>query len=357
LTWRVGRRAEPAFALPAASQNIENEYLQVALNPDGSLKSVYDKDHQREILADRGNQLWVYTDLPRQFDAWDIDASYVREGLELLATEPPQLVQSGPVCTIIRVVRRFQNSTVTQEYSLLRGSRLLTIKTRVQWQGRRQLLRTLFPLRIRSHEFWAETAFGAVARPTHQNTPWDQAKFEVPGHRWIDLSEPGYGVSLLTDSKYGYSCHGNVLGISLLRSPIYPDPYADEGVHEFSYALFPHPGDWQNGTVRAAQQFNVPLHAAQGESKLSWRLAGGTLELACLKKAEDSNDVVLRLYEPHGSRGTAKLAVTGRPLEAAFLTNILEEDETPVPVEDGTDLRVEFEPFQVITVKLSFGLD
>ncbi|MBV8587937.1 MAG: alpha-mannosidase, partial [Verrucomicrobia bacterium] len=331
-------------------------HLRVALNQDGSLASVYDKDHQREILADRGNQLWVYTDVPRQFDAWDIDASYFREGAELLASEPPQLIESGAACTAIRVARKFQSSTITQDYLLVRGSRLLTIKTRAQWQGRRHLLRTLFPLRIRSHEFWAETAFGAVARPTHQNTPWDQAKFEVPGHRWIDLSEPGYGVSLLTDSKYGYSCHGNVLGISLLRSPIYPDPYADEGEHEFSYALFPHPGDWRTGTVHAAQHFNVPLYAAaQGESKLAWRLSGGKLELACLKKAEDSDDVILRLYEPHGSRGTAELSVTGRRLEAAFLTNILEENETPIPVEDGSNLRIEFGPFQVITVKLRFG--
>jgi len=214
----------------------------------------------------------------------------------------------------------------------------------------------LFPLRIRSHEFWAETAFGAVARPTHQNTPWDQAKFEVPGHRWIDLSEPGYGASLLTDSKYGYSCHGSVLGISLLRSPIYPDPYADEGEHEFSYALFPHHGDWRTGTVHAVQRFNMPLYAAaQGESKLAWHLSGGKLELACLKKAEDSDDVILRLYEPHGNRGTAELSVTGRRLEAAFLTNILEENETPIPAEDGSNLRIEFGPFQVITVKLRFG--
>jgi alpha-mannosidase len=355
LTWRKGENAEPAFALQASSQEMENEHLRVVVKPDGSLGSVYDRDHQREVLADRGNQLWIHTDIPRQFDAWDVDATYVREGLEVLATEPPQLVKSGPVYTIIRVVHTFQSSTITQDYSLVRGSRLLAIKTRVQWQGRRHLLRTLFPLRIRSHEFWAETAFGAVARPTHQNTPWDQAKFEVPGHRWIDLSEPGYGVSLLTGSKYGYSCNGNVLGISLLRSPIYPDPYADEGEHEFSYALFPHPGDWRNGTVRAAQQFNVPLQVTHGESKLSWRLSGGTLELACLKKAEDSDDVVLRLYEPHGNRGAAKLSLTGRRVEAAFLTSILEENETPIPLEDGTGLRIEFGPFQVITVKLRFG--
>jgi alpha-mannosidase len=339
---------------------LENDLIKVSVNPDGSLNSIYDKGAGREALSGRGNQLWVFTDIPRQFDAWDIDASYTQEGFELTASQPHQLVESGPLRGTLRVTRKFGTSEIVQDYSLTCGSRQLVIRTRVRWHGRRHLLRALFPLQIRSHEFWAETAFGAVARPTHRNTPWDQAKFEVPGHRWADLSEPNYGVSLLTESKYGYSAHQNVLAVTLLRSSIYPDPYADEGEHEFTYALYPHPGDWRSGTVRAAQALNAPLRPMPttsiplGAPSAGWKLSDGTLELACLKRAEDSGDLILRLYEPHGNRGVAMLK-TGHALRAAFLVNILEEKLVPLTITSDSGLQVEFTPFQVITLRLALG--
>jgi alpha-mannosidase len=361
LTVAAGRPSQPSTTVRATVSELENEGLKIFVNSDGSLASVYDKEQRREALSDRGNQLWVFTDIPRQFDAWDIDASYTDEGVELLAEEPAQVVESGPLRATLRVIRSFESSNIIQEYSLTQGGRQLTITNFVQWSGRRRLLRALFPLKIRSHEFWTETAFGAVARPTYRNTPWDQAKFEVPGHRWADLSEPEFGISLLTDCKYGYSAHLNVLGVTLLRSPIYPDPYADEGEHEFSYALFPHPGDWRNGTVRAAQDLNEPLRVVAAVSNtgqtasLSWRLSGGNLELACLKKAEDSDELILRLYEPHGNRGVASLEVLGLPLHAAFLTNILEDAENSLAIDHNGRIDLEFAPFQILTLRLRFG--
>jgi alpha-mannosidase len=180
----------------------------------------------------------------------------------------------------------------------------------------------------------------------------------VPGHRWADLSEPNYGVSLLTESKYGYSAHQNVLAVTLLRSSIYPDPYADEGEHEFTYALYPHSGDWRSGTVRAAQALIAPLRPMftssipLGAASAGWKLSGGTLELACLKRAEDSGDLILRLYEPHGNRGVAMLK-TGHALRAAFLVNILEEKLVPLTITSDSGLQVEFTPFQVITLRLA----
>src|SRR4029077_7485283 len=150
------------------------------------------------------------------------------------------------------------------------------------------------PVTVQTHEMWAETAFGAVARSNNRNTPWDVARFEAPAHRWIALSEPGYGVSLLNNGKYGHSADGNLLGISLLRSPIYPDPYADEGDHEFVYAIYPHPGTWRNGTVQAARRLHSPLRFAvrRDETVQSslLRLHGDPIELAALKRAEDSED-------------------------------------------------------------------
>jgi alpha-mannosidase len=205
---------------------------------------------------------------------------------------------------------------------------------------------------------WAETAFGAVARPNSRNTPWDRAKFEVPAHRWVDLSEPNYGVSLLNNGKYGHSADGNILGISLLRSPIYPDPHADEGDHEFAYAIYPHCGTWRNGTVRAAQELHSPLRHSVGDPSVLhsslFRLRGDPLELACLKRAEDSDDVLVRLYEPNGDRGQSILE-SAHGLERASIVNILEEQLEELRIEGGRRVTVSFTPFRVISLRLSLA--
>jgi alpha-mannosidase len=355
----ASRQGRATPAIEASAQQIENQDLRVVVNPDGTLGSIYDKIFQREVLADRGNQLWLFTDIPRQFDAWDIDATYSDEGVELLAAGEPELVEQGPIRAALRVVRRHDGIEIVQDYRLTARSRLLEIFVRVRWRGRRRFLRALFPVAIRSHEVWAETAFGAVARSNHRNTPWDQARFEVPAHRWMDLSEPSYGVSLLNNGKYGYSAHGNVLGISLLRAPIYPDPYADEGDHEFSYAIYPHSGSWRNGTVQAAEEMHSPLKLTRaGHTPIQrslFRFVGSALRLACLKKAEDSDDVILRLYEPHGDRGHITLE-TGLPLQKATIVNILEENSSELTIEDNRRITFPYRPFQVISLKLTFEL-
>ncbi len=360
IRFQLGEPAPVTTTLQATPRRLENEYLRIEIAEGGGLASVYDKEFGREILAGVGNQLWIYTDVPRRFDAWDVDESYLDEGVELHAGAAPELVEAGPLRATVRVGRGVGDSEIVQLYQLHRGSRRLDFVTDVRWRGRRGFLRALFPLNVRTHEMWAETAFGAVARPTHQNTSWDQAKFEVPAHRWVDLSEPNYGVSLLSDSKYGYNARGNVLGVSLLRSPIYPDPYADEGDHRFTYALYPHPGDWRTGgTLAAAQELQAPLTVL---TNAGWTdsgaplvaLAHPTLVLAALKKAEDSDDVIVRLYEPYGNRGETALR-TALPLRSARLVNILEEETGEIPVDQETSLCLSFTPFQVISLKLTFA--
>jgi alpha-mannosidase len=354
-------RGEPvtiASPVRVDSREIENENLRVRVHDDGTIASIHDKIHRREVLADRGNQLWLFTDIPRQFDAWDVDLSYADEGVELVAEDEPEIIEQGPLRAALRIVRRHDNIEIVQDYRLTRHSRVLEIHTRVRWQGRRRFLRAFFPFEIRTHEVWAETAFGAVARPNHRNTPWDQARFEMPAHRWVDLSEPNYGVSLLNNGKYGYSAQRNVLGISLLRSPIYPDPYADEGDHEFGYAIYPHAGDWRNGTVSAAEDMHWPLRVtttngtAVQPSLLRFKV--NPLKFACLKKAEDSDDIILRLYEPYGNRGQTTLE-TALPLKEAAIVNILEEQAGELVVEDEQRITVSFTPFQVISLKLTFA--
>jgi alpha-mannosidase len=342
----------------ATSEAIENEFLRIEFREEGTIGSIYDKECRREVLADRGNQLWLYTDIPRQFEAWDIDASYSDEGIELLASTAPERVENGPLRASLRVARRHEGIEIVQTYRLSRYSRVLEIHNAVHWCGRRRLLRALIPVAVHTHEMWAETAFGAVARSNNQNTPWDAARFEVPAHRWVDLSEPSYGVSLLNNGKYGHSAQGNILGITLLRSPIYPDPYADEGNHEFIYAIYPHRGTWRNGTVRAAKELQAHLRYVQGRSDTALssllRLNGDTLHLSCLKRAEDSDDVIVRLYEPHGDCGHAVLQ-SNLDLQRAAIVNLLEEELEELPIKDPRRLSISFTPFQVISLRISLA--
>jgi alpha-mannosidase len=223
-------------------------------------------------------------------------------------------------------------------------------------------LRALFPMAVRSHEATFETMYGVVRRPTHRNTSWDAARFEMVAHRFADLSESGYGVALINDGKYGHSARDNVLGISLLRSPVHPDPLADEGEHHFTYGLLPHKGDWtEAGVVQEAFALNSPLCVAEpasgtGTLPLESGLAaveGVALALGSLKKAEDSGGSILRLYEPHGARGKSVLHFT-EEIKRAERVNLLEEADGsgPVPSVEGSMLRVEVRPFEVLTLRL-----
>ena len=344
---------------------IENGSLRVEVGPDGTLHAIYDKEAGREVLEDRGNQLWAYTDKPRQFDAWDIEANYESEGEELAGPVRVSVVEPGPLRGALQVERSWRNSRIVQTYGLLSGSRRLDVASEIHWHERQVLLRALFPVRVRSHEATFETMYGAVKRPTHHNTTWDSARFEAAAHRFCDLSEPGYGVALLNDGKYGHSVRDNVVGISLLRGPLYPDPHADEGVHRFTYSLFPHPGGWEEaGVVREAFALNSPLcrvDLSSVETKTSRETGfvtadGVELALGSLKRAEAGEALILRLYEPHGARGTASLRF-GRRVEKAGRTNLLEDPPVDELYVGDEVVRFEVRPFEVITLRLEFGND
>ena len=349
----------------ASGVTFENVQLRIEVGADGSLHRLLDRQQDREVLADRANQLWAWADKPRVYDAWDIEADYEAVGEELTQAERIDIIEDGPLRVAVRVTRRWRHSTIQQTYRLLAGSRRLDIVTEIDWHERQVYLQARFPLAVRSHEATFETMFGAVRRPTHRNTSWDAARFESCAHRWVDLSEPGYGVALLNDGKYGHAAHDNLLSISLLRGPLYPDPYADEGEHRFIYSLLPHVGDWTTGEV-AAEAFAlnsplvvVPLSAGvapppNGEAFAT--VEGSALALAALKQAEDGDGLILRLYEPHGDRGTARLRFHPPPT-AVEETNLLEE-----PLVDG-DALLSFvgkeavlgvRPFGVISLRLQY---
>ncbi|HHY48509.1 MAG TPA: alpha-mannosidase, partial [Alphaproteobacteria bacterium] len=305
---RAALEAAPGLRVTASS--LENAHLRVEIGPDGTITSLVHKSTGREALAGRGNQLWVYpADKPRNWDAWDLEDDYAKKGIELTQVSAVQVVEQGPHRAAVRLVRRFRNSTIAQTYALEANGTRLDIETEIDWHDRHCLLRALTPVAVRTMHATFEHAFGVVKRTTHENTSWDAAQFEVPGHRFADMSEPGFGVALLNDAKYGHSAKGNVLGLSLVRSPVYPDPLADEGGQRFTYALYPHAGDWYEGRVREeAEDLNQPLlgETASGVHRVAYQLLGTNgidAALSAFKPAEDGNGLIFRVYEPAGRRG------------------------------------------------------
>ncbi|MFN6572115.1 alpha-mannosidase [Dendronalium sp. ChiSLP03b] len=305
---------------------LENEYLRVTVDQlTGDLSSIFDKIHQREVLSGLGNQLQAFQDSGQYWDAWNIDPNYAQHPLPPAKLSFISHLEQGMLRSRVRVVRTIGQSEFRQDYILEKGSAVLKIKTHVDWQENQVLVKAAFPLTVESDFATYEIPCGAIRRPTKPQTPAEQAKWEVPALRWADLTgetEQGmYGVSLLNDCKYGYDSQPNQLRLTLLRSPNWPDPEADRGVHEFTYALYPHTNSWETAhTIRCGYELNTPLQVVvnppniqhpvlstpEGLSFLD--LCAENLILMALKPSEDDpQELILRCYECHGE--TAELSL------------------------------------------------
>ncbi len=340
---------------------LENQLLLIEIGSDGTISQATDKELAREVLSDRGNQLWAYVDKPYSWDAWDIDEAYERGASEIGGVESINVIESGPIRAAVRVSRKWRGSSIVETYKLWLDSKRLDIETEIGWHQRQILIKALFPMAVHSRTATYETMYGAIQRPTHRNTSWDQARFEVSAHRWADISESGYGVSLLNNSKYGHGAHDNVLNISLLRSPMYPDALADEGEHRFTYSLYPHAGAWPSSdVVNEAFALNSPLivtGGGQGEAEFGLVAAEGLpIALGSLKLADEDEGLILRVYEPHGGRGEVTLRFS-RSVQRVERVNLMEEPETSKEapeLEGGDSVRLKLGPFEIATLRLIF---
>jgi alpha-mannosidase len=271
------------------------------------------------------NQLAIYEDRPRRWEAWDTDRDYF-DKCELLDGDCEiAITEQHPLRGEVRVERAVgEKSTIWQTYRLDAGSTRLEVRTEVEWHETQRLLRALFPLDVRARHAWFGTQYGAIERPIHRNTSWEEARFEVPGHAWMDVSEPGFGLAVLDDGRYGRSAissaDGSTLGLSLLKSPLFPDPTCDRGAHAFNYALMPHAGDWREaGVDHSADCLREPMRAiplkkgAKGAMRGSWApfevLSAGAMrvEISAWKPAEDGRGRILRLVETRGARGDVQV--------------------------------------------------
>jgi alpha-mannosidase len=339
---------------------IDNGHLRVAWDGDGLLTSVWDRDAGREVLAPgrRGNLFQLHEDHPKAFDAWNVDRESFDRATDIEEVDTIEIVECHPLRGGVRFVRAFGDSRVTQVMRLAAGSQRLEFRTQVDWHERHRFLKVAFPVDVRSTRATYEIQHGHIERPTVVNTSWDEARFEVCGHRWADLGESGYGVALLNDSKYGYDIRGHVMRLSLLRAPGYPDPEADQGEHRFAYALLPHSGPCYERVVAEAELFNLPLAMVAGSGPGGTGTCGQVIavdrpgvSVEAVKWADRSDGVVVRLCEVWGWRAPARVTLS-IPFTAVTRTDLLERDLARV-AHHGNDVTIPLRPFELVTLRFA----
>jgi alpha-mannosidase len=356
---------------------MENKFLRVHIDETGHITDLFDKELDRQVIDPgcKANRFMMYEDLPFYWDAWDVELHHLEKGwcvsddsskVDLdIGMEGPLLV------SLLRVIRISAESSITQVISLSCLSKRIDFNCRIEWHESHRLLKVEFPVTVHSDVATFECPFGQVTRPTHRNTSWDVARFEVCGHRFADLSEPGYGVALLNDCKYGYSIHDSLIQLSLLRSPKMPDAECDMGTHVMRFALFPHDGNVTTGcVVEEAVKFNAPLLWTSASPSLyddRWlnnpvmQFAGRDevpLSIEAIKLAEDgSGDVIIRAYEPRGNHGVATFLVH-KLLKVTKLhqCNLLEQPGDMLMQDEMDKWQLEYKPFEIITLRARIEL-
>jgi alpha-mannosidase len=354
-----------ASDLKASGLTLENRFLRVVVNPQtGCITSLVDKQTNFESIAAGGcgNELVAFKDTPKDYDAWNIDAGFDKVFTELKQTDSVKLVERGPLRATIRVVRTWNKSKFVQDISLYSGMDRVDVANDIDWHETHILLKAVFPLAASSGEATFEIPYGSIERPTTRNNKIEDAKFEVPALRWADLGNGKHGFSLINESKYGYDAKGNLLRLSLLRSPTWPDPDADRGRHRFRYSLYPHGGTWKQAmTVRRGYDFNYPLESMQLESHEGKRppehsfvtISNPDVVLTAVKKADEANGLILRFYEWAGTTGNVQIGVPPGATSAT-LTNLMEQPEGSALAITANHVTVPVHPYEIVTVRVDY---
>lgn len=346
----------PASTLSASPTLLENALLRARFNEKGQLTSLFDKVRNREALQPGkvGNAFVAHRDIPIDFDAWDIDENFENQSWPVNTLVSAEVLEHGPHRAAIRVTWAYEASRIVQVISLAENAAQLEFDTVVDWHEHQTLLKTGFPLDIRTDVSRAETQFGHLTRPTHANTSWDKARFETSMHRWVDLSEAGFGVAALNDCKYGYDAKGSTLRLTLVKSPVFPWPEADQGEHHFRYALLVHAGDLQT-VHNAATAFNLPLRLLAGSAETASNpppiatLSSDQIAVETVKLSDDGTRTILRLWETQGRSGTVTLTL---PKATRIAETDLYENDISV-LSDATDtVELTLKPFQILTLAL-----
>lgn len=361
--WKVISPDQQASQVLATTKTLENDFFRLELDDTGTIISLLDKRCNRELCLPgcRLNELQVFEDFPRDYDAWELSRYYKDKMWSVNNLVSSEIVEDN-TRRGIRMIKSYSDSTITQTIWMYDQSTRIDFETEVDWHQRHQILKAAFPLDLHATEATYEIQFGHLTRPTHGNTSWDAAKFEVCAQKWANISEHGYGVSLLNDCKYGHNAEGSTLKLSLLKCATYPDPEADQGHHVFTYSLFPHLGDFREaGAIHEAYCLNQPLMAAPVSNNTSVLPENFSLVqcdqpnviVETVKKAEDGDDMILRFYEAFGQRCNATLTL-GIPFHNVQLCDLMENPiHDAVLTVSGQTITVPVKNFEIITLRFT----
>lgn len=336
---------------------LENTLIRYEFGDDGTVIKAFDKTTQTEVFAQgqAGNTLHLYEDRPVNWDAWDIDIYYEQQQLEqarLISTQP---LERGPVRQGLQMTFAIGKSSIVQKIYLSAQSKRLDFFTEVDWREDHKMLRTAFTVNLKAETARYEIQYGHTQRPTHRNTSWDMARFEVVAHRWADLSTADYGCALLNNCKYGHKIHDNTLDLNLLRAPTVPDPGADRGLHQFIYSFLPHEGDLMHSTVlQEAACLNQPPALFNGYDgkglQFPVSLDSKDIVLEVLKKAEQGEALIVRLYEPYGKKGTGTLRLN-RSVKRLRQCDLMENPGRALEITAG-QVALRLKPFEIQTLMI-----
>lgn len=352
-------RSDDATVLTAADDLVlENELIRYEFNSNGQLTRAWDKECQRDVLTgEAANVFSLYHDRPVNYDAWDIDIFYEEALTATAAASKAEALGSGAVRSGLRFDLCIGASTLSQQIYLPTNSKRLDFFTSVDWREKHQMLRVAFPIDVQAESASFDIQYGYTTRPTHRNTEWDISRFEVCAHKWADLSDAGYGVALLNNCKYGHKVFNNVIDLCVLRSPTWPDPDADIGVHELRYAFYPHSGTMAQSDVQK-QAFNLNQQPVQfigqtaDEQMLPARLDSDEIHLAALKKAEKEDCWIVRVVEMKGKRSQGDLRI---PSGSQLRTCDLMEWQTGDHIDHHGSHLLQLKPFEIRTFKLTLS--
>ncbi len=358
LGWKVIEKPDFSCNVTVNDKVIENKYYKVTLSDEGNIISLYDKRFEREIVRENKsfNELCVYEDFPYCYDNWEIQEYYKCKKWSLGEVVSMESVFDGTRAGI-KICRKYMSSTFTQTIWLYSKLERIDFETWIDWHEHHQILKAVFPTDIHATKATYDVQFGNVERTNHQNTEWDEAKYEVCAHKWADVSDGGYGVSLLNDCKYGHSCIEGELTLTLIKCGTYPNPEADQGEHNFTYSIFPHEGDFRTGTVAEGYSLNQPFNCIYiGENKGTLaenfsfiKCDSDKIVIETVKRAQSGDGTVVRLYETANTQGNRNIEF-GISVKKAYLCDMLENVQTELEVKDNT-VCVPVKGYEIVTLK------
>lgn len=346
-------------SVAVTDKTIENKYFIVEFDDCMEISRIYDKRNSREVVPQgrTTNRFVAFEDYPNNFDAWEIREYYKEKSYPINDFVSSEKVFDGERSGL-KIIRKFEESTIEQTIWLYEHIDRIDFDTKLDWQMEHVLVKAFFPVDVNAEKATFDTQFGNLERPAHANTSWDKAKFEVCGHKFADLSDDSYGLSVLNDCKYGYSVRNGEIGLSLLRCPTYPDPDCDKGEHTFTYSLYPHTGAVRNSEVyKQAYLLNNPFVAviANGNGKLPERYSFASADkpnviIDTVKRAEDSDDIIVRLFESENKTTDVNVKFAAN-VKKVVLCDLMENELEDLPVKDGV-ISIRVKPFEIVTLKI-----